>query len=555
MADVPPPDTTGTLEDDPSPVKGFSHHAEDIFHERDPYGPSGLRGLVANPFVFCCAACSTLGGLTFGYDQGVVSVLLVMDQFLERFTELAEGHPGSSFWKGLMTAMIELGAFIGAFNMGWIADKYSRRYSILVAVVIFTIGSVLQTAAVDYAMLTVARLIGGLGIGMLSMVAPLYISEISPPECRGTLLVMEEFCIVLGIVIAYWITYGTRFMAGEWSWRLPFLLQMIPGFILAAGVLMLPFSPRWLASRERNDEALQSLCKLRRLPPSDKRIRQEFLDIQAEVRFHRELNAEKHPSLQGGGLRKEFLLEMASYVDCFRSGCWRRTHIGAGLMFFQQFVGINALIYYSPTLFKTMGLDYDQQLLMSGILNVTQLVGVSTSVWTMDSLGRRTLLLGGALGMTISHVIIAILVGLYSENWPAHRPQGWVSVAFLLVYMIAFGASWGPVGWAMPSEVFPSSLRAKGVAISTCSNWINNFIIGLITPPLVEDTGFGAYVFFAVFCLLATVWTFFFVPETKNRTLEQMDHVFKDNSSEAEQERRQAIEVELLRAEQHAADV
>jgi MFS family permease len=147
---------------------------------------------------------------------------------------------------------------------------------------------------------------------------------------------MEEFCIVLGIVIAYWITYGTRFMAGEWSWRLPFLLQMIPGFVLAAGVCMLPFSPRWLASRERNDEALQSLCKLRRLPASDKRIRQEFLDIQAEVRFHKEMNAEKHPSLQGGGLRKAFLLEMASYVDCFRSGCWRRTHVGAGLMFFQQ---------------------------------------------------------------------------------------------------------------------------------------------------------------------------------------------------------------------------
>ncbi|KAG2417530.1 hypothetical protein HFD88_008749 [Aspergillus terreus] len=540
---------------DTSPVKGFSHHAEDILHEREPYGPAGLRGLVANPFVFCCAACSTLGGLVFGYDQGVVSVILVMEQFLDRFVELADNHPGSSFWKGLMTAMIELGALIGAFNMGWLADKYSRRYSIIVAVVVFTIGSVLQTAAVDYAMLTVARLIGGLGIGMLSMVAPLYISEISPPECRGTLLVMEEFCIVLGIVIAYWITYGTRFMAGEWSWRLPFLLQMIPGFVLAAGVCMLPFSPRWLASRERNDEALQSLCKLRRLPASDKRIRQEFLDIQAEVRFHKEMNAEKHPSLQGGGLRKAFLLEMASYVDCFRSGCWRRTHVGAGLMFFQQFVGINALIYYSPTLFKTMGLDYDQQLLMSGILNVTQLVGVASSIWTMDKLGRRTLLLGGALGMTVSHVVIAVLVGLFSDNWPAHRPQGWVSVAFLLVYMIAFGASWGPVGWAMPSEVFPSSLRAKGVAISTCSNWLNNFIIGLITPPLVENTGYGAYVFFAVFCLLALVWTFFFVPETRNRTLEQMDHVFKDNSSEAEQERRHAIEVELLSAEQYVASV
>lgn len=153
---------------------------------------------------------------------------------------------------------------------------------------------------------------------------------------------MEEFCIVLGIVIAYWITYGTRYMIGEWSWRLPFLLQMIPGFVLVGGVIVLPFSPRWLASKERNEEALHSLSKLRRLPDSDKRVRQEYLDIQAEVRFHKEMNAEKHPNLQGGGVRKGILLELASFVDCFTKGCWRRTHIGIVIMFFQQVGNVNA---------------------------------------------------------------------------------------------------------------------------------------------------------------------------------------------------------------------
>lgn len=174
MADKPPQVKDV---DDRSSIEGFSHHAENILNEREAYGPAGLAGLVANPFVLMCAACSTLGGLVFGYDQGVVSVILVMDQFLERFPEVSP--EASGFWKGLMTAMIELGALIGALNQGWIADKISRRYSIVVAVIVFTIGSILQTAAVDYAMLTVARFIGGLGIGMLSMVAPLYISEIS----------------------------------------------------------------------------------------------------------------------------------------------------------------------------------------------------------------------------------------------------------------------------------------------------------------------------------------------------------------------------------------
>lgn len=170
-----------------------------------------------------------------------------------------------------MTAMIELGALIGAINQGWIADKISRKYSIVVAVFVFAIGSVLQTAAVDYPMLVVGRLIGGVGIGMLSMIAPLYISEISPPEIRGALLVLEELSIVFGIVVAFWITYGTRFIAGEWAWRLPFLLQLIPGLVLGMGILFLLFSPRWLASKGRNKEVLRSLCMLRQLPSNDAR--------------------------------------------------------------------------------------------------------------------------------------------------------------------------------------------------------------------------------------------------------------------------------------------
>ncbi|EEU36033.1 uncharacterized protein NECHADRAFT_85395 [Fusarium vanettenii 77-13-4] len=163
-----------------------------------------------------------------------------------------------------------------------------------------------------------------------------------------------------------------------------------------------------------------------------------------------------------------------------------------------------------------MGLDSEMQLIMSGVLNVTQLVGVFSSLWTLDRFGRRTILLTGSFLMFVPHLIIAVL--------------GWTSVTFLLFYMLAFGASWGPVPWAMPAEVFPSSLRAKGVAISTCSNWINNFIIGLITPPLVQKTGFGAYVFFAVFCLLSLVWVWFCVPETNGKTLEEMDEVFNDRS-------------------------
>ena len=231
--------------------------------------------------------------------------------------------------------MIELGALIGALNQGWIADRISRKYSIVVAVIVFTVGSIIQTASVDYAMLIVGRLIGGLGIGMLSMVAPLYISEISPPEIRGALLVLEELSIVFGIVVAYWITYGTRYMGGEWAWRLPFLLQMIPSTVLGLGISFLPFSPRWLASKGRDDEALQCLGTLRQLPVTDQRVQQEWFDIRAEVAFHQQTSAIRHPNLQSKSAVNSIKLEIASWSDCFRKGCWRRTHVGIGIMFFQ----------------------------------------------------------------------------------------------------------------------------------------------------------------------------------------------------------------------------
>ncbi|KAF2001066.1 general substrate transporter [Amniculicola lignicola CBS 123094] len=513
---------------------------------REPYGPAGLKGLFTNHYVATCAVFATIGGLLFGYDQGVVSVTLTMEQFLTRFPRVSDTASGGGFWKGLMTAMLELGAMVGAINAGWIADKISRKWSILVAVIVFTIGSILQTAAHDYAMLTIGRTIGGMGIGALAMIAPLYISEIAPPEIRGSLLVLQEFSIVFGIVIAFWTTYGTRYMPSEWSWRLPFLLQMVPGFVLAGGIWVLPYSPRWLASKGRNEESLQSLAKIRRLPTTDPRVYQEWCEIRAEVTFKQEVMAERHPQLVERTRMNRIKLELVSWTDCFRKGCWRRTVVGVGIMFFQQFVGINSLIYYSPSLFGTLGQGYEMQLILSGVINITQLVGVVTSLWTLDRFGRRPLLLAGAALMFISHLIIAILVGKFGGRWSDYTAEGWVAVAFLFFYMFSFGATWGPVPWAMPSEIFPSSLRAKGVALSTCSNWFNNFVIGLITPPLVQNTGYGAYVFFAVFCLLAFVFTFFCIPETNGKSLEQMDEVFGDVSNEAEEARKDRIMKDIL---------
>lgn len=255
----------------------------------------------------------------------------------------------------------------------------------------------------------------------LSMVVPVYISEISPPEIRGSLLVFEELSIVFGIVVAFWITYGTRVIPNHWSWQLPFLLQILPGVLLGFGAILLPYSPRWLASKGHEDAALRSLAKLRALPDTDHRVRREWIDILAEARFQNAVMAERHPTLAGSSDKSSLIkLEFVSWTDCLRAGCLRRTHVGAGLMFFQQMVGINALIYYSPSLFATMGLNIDMQLIMSGVLNISQLVGVVSSLWTMDRFGRRKLLLAGSACMFFAHFIIAILVGKFSYDWTKH---------------------------------------------------------------------------------------------------------------------------------------
>ncbi|KAE8227875.1 hypothetical protein CF326_g7215 [Tilletia indica] len=511
------------------------------------YGQRGLAGLIEDRLVFGMAALAALGGLLFGYDQGVISVTLVMEQFTGRFPRIDPTQDSAAgFWKGLLTAMIELGAILGAASAGYIADRYSRRNAIRSGVVWFIVGSVLQTAAQGYGMLVAGRLIGGVGIGTLSMTAPLYMAEVSPPNIRGMLLGLEEFMIVFGICAAYGITYGTRYMRGtEWAWRFPFLLQIAPGLILAAGVTLLPYSPRWLAAKGRDKECLDVLVRLRRRPADDPAVQAEFLEIRSEALLQRERKQERHPTLMDGKSSSNILLELHSWADTLKSGCRRRTIVGVGLMFFQQFVGINALIYYSPQIFEQLGLSYDSRLTMGWVANLCQLLGVIISFPLVDRVGRKPLLAFGSIGMTVCLAIVAGLTARFSSDWASHRGEGWTAVAFVFCYMVIFGMSWGPVPWAMPAEIFPSSLRAKGVALSTVSNWFNNFIIGLITPPLIQSTGYGAFVFFAVFSFLSLFFTIFVVPETRGVTLEQMDSLFGDSTGKLDEARIRQIEQDL----------
>jgi sugar porter (SP) family MFS transporter len=301
---------------------------------------------------------------------------------------------------------------------------------------------------------------------------------------------------------------------------------MAPCVLLGLGLWKLPYSPRWLVQVGRDQDALQSLVRLRGLPTSDPRLQAEWITIRTEAIMSREIVTRAHPSLQGTSLGSEIKLEAAAWVDMFRGPVIRRTMIGVMLMVFQQFQGINALIYYSPTLFEQLGLDYSMQITMSGVLNVVQMVATCSAFFTLDRLGRRPPLLFGSIGNTISHVIVAIMIARFSGDWANHQGPAWTGVTFILIFMFCFGVGWSPVPWAMPAEVHSSARRAKGVAITTCCNWLFNFIIGLITPPMIQNIRWGTFVFFAAFSFMSGIWVWFICPETKGKTLEDLDLVF-----------------------------
>ncbi|TVY47770.1 MFS glucose transporter [Lachnellula occidentalis] len=534
---------------------------------------NGLRGMLANPYVFSTCLFASLGCMMYGYDQGVMGSILVMQNFQAHFPTLT----GSSI-QGWLVASLELGAWAGALLNGYLADKISRKYSMLVAVIVFTIGTGLQTGAQNPAMLFAGRVIGGIGIGMFSMVIPLYQAEIAPPELRGSLVSLQQLSITIGTCIAFWLDYGMHFVGGSdcdpagvpnngyvsttsasgttsafspslahghtctgeeaISWRVPLALQLIPAWILFFGMFFLPFSPRWLMMKHRDDDCIASLSKLRRLEPDNALLRAEYLEIKAAVMFDEETEAEYNATTKFGAWRALFAGNMLKRLSI---GCW--------LMIFQQFTGINAVLYYAPQIFATFGFtSVTTELLATGVTGILQIIFTLPAVLFLDKFGRKSFLITGAVGMCICHVIVAALDGTFEDSWPTHTSAGWASIAFIWLFAVNFAYSWGPVTWVLTQEIFPNSMRSRGVAIVASTNWMFNFVIGLTTRDMLDSMKYGTYIFFAAFCAGGAIFVWLLVPETKNKTLEELDIYFGgDDSSiaEADKARMQRIEESL----------
>lgn len=317
-------------------------------------------------------------------------------------------------------------------------------------------------------------------------------------------------------------------MAGEASFRLPFGLQMVTATALGTGIHFFPYSPRWLALVDRLDDCRASLAKLRRLPETDERVQEEFLGIVAEIKFQKLVMEKRHPNARG------IKLEILSWLDLFNRKTWKRTAVACGVGFFQQFSGINAFIYYAPTLFASLGQTSQTSLILSGVFDILQMVAAFVCFIIIDKVGRRPLAIYGGFGTAIAYLIIAVLSGLYSHDWSAYMAAGWACVAMAFLFILIYGVSYSPLGWALPAEVYPNTSRSKGVALATCTIWLSDFIVGVATPSMMDNIGYGTYIFFAAMCFLAGVWAFLLVPETNGKSLEEIDDLFGDTSSQEE---------------------
>ncbi|KAG9317285.1 general substrate transporter [Chiua virens] len=495
------------------------------------YGPSGITGLLHNRYAAGCAIFASVGGLSFGYDQGVIANVLVMKDFLARW-------PVGPWEKGLMTAVLELGALFGALSAGIFADKYSRRHSIFLASVIFCLGSGFQSGARSLNELMIGRAIGGFGVGALSMLCPLYMAEISSPELRGSLLAIEQLAIVLGVVFGFWIGFLTRNLPSSVSWRIPLALQFVPGLLLCLGCFLLPPSPRFLVLSGRLDDAMGSLAKLRLRTPEeatrDPLIQLELLEMRVNAALVQ----------RGAGAKDDGFL--SGWTELFHSKFLARTLIGVMMMFFQQWSGINALLYYGPTLIKNIGMIGEEvTLLVTGGVGIVQAIAVIPVILYLDRWGRKPLLKGGSAAMFISHCLIAILIFCYEDDWASHPGAAWLAVTCIYTFTAAYGMSFGPIGWVLPNEIFPLSMRSKGVALSTASNWINNFFIGLVTPAMIDISSVATFMTFACACFLGFLWSSRVVPETANVSLEEIDAIFNSSAAQEDLQKKFELEYEL----------
>lgn len=451
---------------------------------------------------------AAFAGVLYGYDTGTISGVLAMDYVLKTFPE---DEPGvfSSSEHSLIVSILSAGTFFGSLIAPYFADSIGRRWTIILsATIVFNLGVALQVAATSIPLLVAGRAIGGLGVGLISSCIPLYQSETSPKWIRGAVVSCYQWAITIGLLLAAVVNQATHNRDDSSSYRIPLGIQLLWSVILSVGMLFLPETPRFFVKKGDTERAMKSLSILRKLPADHPALVDELGEIVANYEFEKSA---------GSG----------SWADCFKTknSQVKRVFTGVVLQAFQQLTGVNFIFYYGTTFFAASGIK--NAFVTSLATNIVNVGSTIPGIILVELIGRRNLLLGGAAGMCISELLIAI-VGAATDSDAANKCM----VGFTCIFIAFFAATWGPVAWVIVGETMPLAIRSNGVALSTASNWLWNFAIAYATPYLVDEApgsaGLGSNVFFiwGGCNFLCFFFAYFFVYETKNLTLEQVDELY-----------------------------
>ena len=432
------------------------------FQERERQHATGTTHSPRSLSVYFIAAVAAIGGFLFGYDTGVISGALL---FLKQSFAL------NATTQEIAVSAVLVGAIVGAIVAGRLNDALGRKKTLLLLAVIFTVGAA-------------------------ASVVPVYISEIAPARLRGRLVTLNQLAITVGIAVSYWVDLA--FAHAGLAWQPMFASAALAGIALFLGMLLCPESSRWLASKGRWDEAQAVIEHIKGAQPE-----QELADIRRSLSEQR----------QQLGVHELFTLRLRGALI-----------VGVGLAVFQQFVGVNTVIYYAPTIFQQAGFSSaSSAILATSVVGIVNVLATIAAILLVDRLGRRMLLLGGSMIMVVALVMLGIIFAHNSGH------IGGLTLIALIVYILAFALSFGPVFWLMSAEIFPTRVRASGASISSFANWAANLLVSITFLSLIGALGapstFWLYAFFGV---LAFIFSWLLVPETKGRSLEQIERYWEN---------------------------
>jgi SP family sugar:H+ symporter-like MFS transporter len=428
-----------------------------------------------------------LGGLLFGYDTGVISgaILFIKDEF----------HT-SSFMEGAIVASLLLGAMIGAALAGRLSDRLGRRRLILIAAVTFAIGALGSALAPSVGVLLAFRFVLGLAVGCSALVVPLYLSELAPTEIRGSVTALNQLMITVGILVAFCVNAA---LAPSGNWRLMLGAAIVPSVILLLGMLTMPETPRYLVRSGEEGDARDVLDRVR----EDGRVDDELEEIR-----------EVEDAEEGGGRLRDLRQP------------WLRPAllVAIGLAVFQQFIGINTIIYYAPTTLTNVGYSSTSAIYANIVIGVLNVAMTILAIRLVDRVGRKPMLLFGLVGMVLSLTVLGLSSLLLAEPKSPGDPAAIITLACLAGFIVSFAATWGPVVWVMLPEILPLNVRGTAMGVAVFLHWGANFLVAQTFPLLLSGFGPGpVFLGYAVIGMVAFAFVSFFVTETKGRSLEEIE--------------------------------